>query len=212
MIIHDWHVFWCGGVAQFVLSPPVVAPAAYEVVCGLCDVMKMLTTAHVNVNDLNDFFVRMVETLCHFEKTFPQTEHAIVFHLLVEIYEYVKDLGPSYTMWMYVFERYIGTLTRKIHMRQKPEMNLLAVHGIDMALDRVFAAHGDRMLAGLPKWFLDRTKVASLFSAPVGESLVSFPNPTRHYLTEVNLSDFQMAQLLTTLNRFLPTITMQHLR
>ena len=96
--------------------------------CAVCVMrsIKMLATATVDTAALESCYVRMVEVLCHFERSFPTTEHAIMFHLLLEIYEYVKQLGPSYTSWVYVFERYIGTLTRKIHMRQKPEMNLLA--------------------------------------------------------------------------------------
>ena len=186
------------------MSPPVMNPPYYDIFCGLCDIVKFLCTSDVDIASFDAFYVTMLETLCEFEKEFPPTEHAIVFHLLIEIYKKVKTLGPTFTYWMYVFERYIGTLTRKIHMRTHPEMNLLNVHTIDMALDRLVQIHGDKLFAGLPSALCGRYVSPFLQAAP--GRLVHFPLGRRNRGVRVTMNEEFISQLYTAVHEHHPAL------
>jgi hypothetical protein len=48
MIIHDWHVWWTCGVGKFQMSPPVMQPGPFRVVCDLADCIGGLVSARVS--------------------------------------------------------------------------------------------------------------------------------------------------------------------
>jgi hypothetical protein len=169
-----------GGLVVFVMSPPVMEGGNYDIFCGLSDSIAFLTSSSITVADLDPFLVKITRSLYKFERGFPPTEHAIVFHLLYEIFLAVKRLGPTYYYWTYVFERFLGGLCRKMHDRARPEKNLLNIHLIELALDRIPSAFPD-LLTGLPPRtaakHLSRVKSAYTLEQDVGDApLVSYSN------------------------------------
>ena len=48
MIIHDWHVWWTCGVGKFQMSPPVMQPGPFRVVCDLADCIGGLVSGRVS--------------------------------------------------------------------------------------------------------------------------------------------------------------------
>ena len=143
--MHDCHVWWTSGICKLVMSPPVLSTPLYEVICGLCDILTTITSNEVNRDDLDSFYPEMIETLCKFEKVFPVTEHAIVVHLILEIYNGIRRVGPVYYHWMYVFERFVGRTARMVKDKGHPETNLMNVHSLRCSLDHVTRVHGDTL-------------------------------------------------------------------
>ena len=91
------------------------------------------------------------------------TDHAIVFHLLIEIYGSIKLLGPCFVYWTYVFERMIGSLSRQIHSRVRPEANLVAIHRRDIALSSL-SSH-PKLFEGLDPQIAQRYRASSPYEA-----------------------------------------------
>ena len=146
-------MFWSCGVGKFVLTPPVLKPITYETMCELCDCLSFLSGGCIVTASLEPFRQKLVECLWKFEQVFPATEHAIVFHLLVHVYDSIKAFGPVHAYWMYPFERFLGSLTRKMHDRAHPETNLLNVHTTDLALDNIVRQHRAELFKGIPSKF-----------------------------------------------------------
>ena len=137
-------------MGKFMMAPPVMAPEPFKVFCKLCDIIAFLTSSTVETSSLQDFHDFMVKALYEFEYTFPQTEHAIVFHLLFEIFFSVKRLGPTFTYWMYPFERAVGAFSRKLHDRAQPEANLMTILATETALERIAARFPEDLFADVP--------------------------------------------------------------
>jgi hypothetical protein len=177
MLIHDFHIWWCTGVGKWVMSPPVMAPAKYSAFCGLCDVVSALASANINHAEFAAFEANMIEKLVVFENEFPITDHAIVFHLLIEIYGSIQILGPCFVYWTYFFERMIGSMTRQIHSRARPEANLVAIHRRDIALNSL-SSH-PRLFEGLDPQIAQHYRTVSPYAAKPSLPW-EFPDLARH--------------------------------
>jgi hypothetical protein len=129
--MHDAQLWFTTGIGKLVLSPPVLGKKTHKVVCDLFDVMADMFCVTPTPDQVRQCGVRLAQALAKFENHFPETEHAIVFHLLLEIQKSIELLGPPDTFWMYVFERFVGRLSRKIKDRGHPNKNLLNMYCLE---------------------------------------------------------------------------------
>lgn len=136
MKIHDWHIFMGTDAAKFIFYEVLPAPS-YELLCRMVEIFKHLLCLRVHIKRFRTFWPRLVETMCLFESLMPLINHVMVFHLILEIYRGIRRGGPAFYHWMYMFERFLSTLTRKIHDRKRPESNLINAHLDDIATRHV---------------------------------------------------------------------------
>ena len=137
-VFHDWHIWWSCGVGKFVLSPPVLTGARYKAVCALADCISTLLAANVRKVDFTGpnppALVRLRRAVHMFEQAFPRTEHCMLLHLLEHICEAVSRLGPTFTYWMYPFERFVGMVCRSLHDKAHPAQNFVDVYQVRCGL------------------------------------------------------------------------------
>ncbi len=81
--IHDWHVFFVTDAGKFILYNLLPGPE-YKIMCGLINSIRALLRRRIDISGFRLFFTTLIESLCAFEKSTPPTEHAIIFHLLLE--------------------------------------------------------------------------------------------------------------------------------
>jgi len=113
--------------------------------------MQELLQDEIDVVEFEHNELSAIKTFCDFETSVPPTEQAMVFQLMLQVRFQIwrrdrvtgklEGKGPVRDTWMYMFERYLGTLTRKIHNRAYPESNLMGMHLIDMAVQHVSMAY-----------------------------------------------------------------------
>ena len=144
MKMHDWIVFLDTDVGKFCLVG-LLPDRQYQIVCQIMDIVKHILVKAVDVVQLTEFYTTMVESMCEFEETMPVTNHLMVFHLLLELYHCVLRLGPSFYYWMFMFERFLSTLTRKIHDRYRPESNMVQNQADDVATANVNFMYGGKL-------------------------------------------------------------------
>ena len=147
--MHESHVWMTSGLGRMVMSPPVLTPKIYKVFCGLCDLVSLLGSYEVNRREFEAQYTHVVEVLCLFERDIPPTSHCILLHLLLEIYGTIKRVGPVQYYWMYVFERYVGRLSRMIKDRGHPETNLVNVYTLKSSVDYITRVQGNHLRVGL---------------------------------------------------------------
>ena len=73
----------------------------------MVDIFKHVLATRIHSDTYTSFYPQLIKTLCRFEQFVPATNHLMVVHLLLEIYQDVKYMGPSYYYWMYMFGTYI---------------------------------------------------------------------------------------------------------
>ena len=137
LTIADWHKIWTTGLIKVLLRPPVLTENVYLNLCGLANVITFLTCSTVVRSELPVFFPFMISVLSDFERIFPPNLHTIMLHLLIEVHRNISNLGPAFYYWEFVMERFLSTLSRKIHDRGHPEINLIRNHTLDLALQRL---------------------------------------------------------------------------
>ena len=77
----------------------------------------------------------------HFEEDWPETEHAIVMHLLIfHMAATIRKWGPARGYWCFPFERMIGKLSSSIKNRRYPEINLVYRYMLNLATHKSHAA------------------------------------------------------------------------
>jgi hypothetical protein len=77
--------------------------------------VDLLLRHEVSRSEMQATRQKWVEVMCQLERTLPHPEgQAILNHNFFEIWDQVFDSGPSYTTWMYVFERVMAELTRTV--------------------------------------------------------------------------------------------------
>jgi chemotaxis protein histidine kinase CheA len=77
----------------------------------------------------------------HFEEDWPETEHAIVMHLLIfHMAATIRKWGPARGYWCFPFERMIGKLSSSIKNRRYPEINLIYRYMLNLATHKTHAA------------------------------------------------------------------------
>ena len=87
--------------------------------------VSLLLRKEVDVADMKRKRTRWVEILCRAERDLPEPEgSALINHALFEIWDSVMYWGPVYVTWMYIFERMMGQLCRKITDRASPEQSM----------------------------------------------------------------------------------------
>jgi hypothetical protein len=91
----------------------------------------------------------MISVLSDFERIFPPNLHTIMLHLLIEVHRNISNLGPAFYYWEFVMERFLSTLSRKIHDRGHPEINLIRNHTLDLALQRLGSLFKEQLSKGL---------------------------------------------------------------
>ena len=142
----------------------------------MCDVVTALSSYVVHVPTLTNFFDTIIRTLCDYEKTFPITEHAVIIHLLIHIYESILRFGPAYTFWMYTFERFVGSLSRNVKDRAHPEVNLINKHILRLSVRHVYQKYCTKLTTDVLVPFLP----APLFAPPPPSSSVRVLFPSLH--------------------------------
>ena len=79
----------------------------YTVLADLSDIFKIMLSLKVNVSEFQAFENTMHRYLSNFERSMPETSHAMVFHLIIPLYRCILRHGPSSLYWMYIFGKSI---------------------------------------------------------------------------------------------------------
>jgi hypothetical protein len=142
--MHLAHVWWVTDLGKYTLYG-ICDPRFYEVISGVSDIFRTLTARPVLKSRLRAFRLKMVETMCRWDKLLPVSEHFILFHALHHIYQFLFFAGESEAYWMYVFERMNSLLKRLIRNRKDPEANIVNQMAMQAALRNLKELHGNRM-------------------------------------------------------------------
>lgn len=103
---------------------PFVSAAWFEGLLTLHKLYKKLCASSVNVTDFEQSRPYVVRGLVMLELIMPAIALGILFHELIHIYDFCMIAGPSYTYWMYIFERLVSNMSRQIHDKARPARNL----------------------------------------------------------------------------------------
>lgn len=90
----------------------------------LSESFTALSSSNLRVDDMKKIEESIVVTLCKLEKIFPPSFFDSMEHLPMHLAYEARDGGPVQYRWMYPFERYLGTLKRKMSNRTKVEASI----------------------------------------------------------------------------------------
>jgi hypothetical protein len=92
----DRHIFWVTDVGKYVLHG-LLPPTHYQAMLGLFDIFRKLLSKEVDSAALAAYESTLTEHLCRFEKSVPKTEHASIFHFIIEVYRQILRKGPAHS-------------------------------------------------------------------------------------------------------------------
>ena len=75
---------------------------------------------------------RVHQALALIERDFPLTLQVIVFHLLHHLPAYLKKFGPTYSFWMYPYERFNSWITRRVLNKRYPESIVIETYHLSV--------------------------------------------------------------------------------
>ena len=109
-------------------------PGPRDAVIRIGHAFQRICAKVINPADLEDMQQCVVEALCMLEVWFPPGFWDIMAHLPVHLVEEIYWCGPVTARWCYPVERYMGTLTRYVRDRSRPEASMASGYAVDEAL------------------------------------------------------------------------------
>ena len=154
MKIHEWHVFGGTDAGKYCMAG-ILPQAEYVVFAKLMECLQDVLQHRIDVSVFREEEIKMIETMCELERSLPPTEMSMMLQMLLNIRfqilrfneetQTLSGRGSARDVWMYMFERFLSTLTRKIHNRSSPESNLMDMHMIDIAVQHVSSVYAEDM-------------------------------------------------------------------
>nr|GEW65725.1 hypothetical protein [Tanacetum cinerariifolium] len=137
----------------------MIPNAIWDAITELCTFFRVLCSKELHIEDLETLKDIIVVTLCKLEKVFPPGLFDSMEHLVIHLVNKAINGGPEQYRWMYLYERKLGSLKRKIKNRARPEGSIvrpiaqthpnIEEHKLDQFRERDFASwFADHILSG----------------------------------------------------------------
>jgi hypothetical protein len=139
MTFNDWHTI-IRGTGQ-VLLYDALPPKQYHVIKNLLMHLQQFVRFSISQQEIGNLSLSLIEHLVAFEDIVPETEHAMIVHVLVHYPAVLARFGPSFYYWMYGFERFLSFMARVCHDRAKPEQNMCKAYQQNMGIRCLTAMH-----------------------------------------------------------------------
>ena len=140
--IHQCQIWWTSEICLYVLYP-YVPEDFFDMLVSLCEVYRLCCDYDPDIEHMKKIRPEVIRGLCKFEKYMPKTEIGILFHEIKHCFDFIPNAGPSYTYWMYIFERLVSQLIRMIHDKAHPEANLANEKAFKIGLDNLVRCQQD---------------------------------------------------------------------
>nr|GEW41223.1 hypothetical protein [Tanacetum cinerariifolium] len=125
---HECHVF----MQQLlpIALKGMIPNAIWDAITELCTFFHVLCSKELHIEDLETLKYSIVVTLCKLEKVFPPGLFDSMEHLVIHLVNEAINGGTEQYMWMYLYERKLGSLKRTIRNRSKAEGSIVEAHRI----------------------------------------------------------------------------------
>jgi hypothetical protein len=143
MSFNDWHTL-IRGTGQVLLCDALPAQQ-FQVIKNLLMHLQQFLRFSISQQEIGILSVSLIEHLVAFEEIVPETEHAMIVHVLVHYPAVLARFGPSYYYWMYAFERFLSFMARVCHDRAKPEQNMCKAYQQNMGIRCLTAMHAEAL-------------------------------------------------------------------
>lgn len=109
---HDWKQLGCHGILKFCLRD-CLSKHCRETLFFFLDVVAELCNEHQCPDDLNDLEIKLDKALALLERDFPLTLQNITTHIMHHVIQGIRNLGPVYGTWMFVYERFNSWICKR---------------------------------------------------------------------------------------------------
>ena len=121
---NQWKHVIASGILKFCVRG-LLGKAQEKTLMELCDVLSILCSEQVNIQNMDAVEYRVHRVLSLMERDFPTTIHVITFHLLHHLPMYMRRFGPVYSFWMYPMERFNNWIKNRVLNRRFPEATVI---------------------------------------------------------------------------------------
>ena len=129
---HDHHI-----ILQQIMPAAVrnlLDPGPRDAIIRIGHAFQRICAKTINPEELDDMQECVAEALCMLEVWLPPGFWDIMAHLPIHLVEEIFWCGPVTARWCYPVERYLGTLTKYVRDRSRPEASMAAGYAVDEAL------------------------------------------------------------------------------
>ena len=123
MICEEPQFIKCSGYITILTAlMPFIMTAAYKLPIVYKNFFEMLSidltdliAVEINPNELDELFLRLIESLCIKDGLFPDTEKQIIFHQIMDLRSSLENFGPLRHTWAMAGERSIRRIKDLCH-------------------------------------------------------------------------------------------------
>ncbi|XP_052621646.1 uncharacterized protein LOC128127243 [Lactuca sativa] len=108
----------------------MVPNSTWDAITELCTFFRVICSRMLRVDDLQRLQTTIVETICKLEKIFPPRFFDSMEHLVIHLAQEAMLGGPVQYRWMYLYERKLGSMKRKIKNHAKVEGSIVEAYMI----------------------------------------------------------------------------------
>ncbi|XP_052620614.1 uncharacterized protein LOC111890162 isoform X1 [Lactuca sativa] len=108
----------------------MVPNSTWDAITELCTFFRVICSRVLRVDDLQRLQTTIVETICKLEKIFPPGFFDSMEHLVIHLAREAMLGGPVQYRWMYLYERKLGSMKRKIKNHAKVEGSIVEAYMI----------------------------------------------------------------------------------
>lgn len=117
----------------------------------LSEFFRAVTSSTLRVEDMKRLEESIVVTICKLEKIFPPSFFDSMEHLPIHLAYEARVGGPVQYRWMYPFERFLGSLKRKLSNRARVEASIAEAVVIDEIVAFASNYHSEEVQKSLSK-------------------------------------------------------------
>ncbi|KAJ8755630.1 hypothetical protein K2173_022225 [Erythroxylum novogranatense] len=128
---HDCHVFMQRLIP--IAFRELLPSKVWEAITELSLFFKSLTSAEINIGEMEKLEHEIPVILCKLESIFPPRFFDCMEHLLVHLAHEAKLVGPVQYRWMYPFERYLHHLKKNVKNKARVEGSICNAYLVEEA-------------------------------------------------------------------------------
>lgn len=117
---HDWKQLASQGILKYCLRG-MLGEDPRKTLFKLLDSIQEICKETQSLDDLDEMDRKLSRALALLERDYPVYLQNITTHLLHHIIEGIKQYGPIYSTWMYVFERFNSWICKRALNKCHPE-------------------------------------------------------------------------------------------
>ncbi|KAL4570931.1 hypothetical protein LXL04_026596 [Taraxacum kok-saghyz] len=106
----------------------MIPRTTWDAITELCTFFRAICSKVLHVDDLLRLQITIVETICRLEKVFPPGFFDSMEHLVVHLAREAMLGCPVQHRWMYLYERKLGSMKRKIKNHAKVEGSIVEAY------------------------------------------------------------------------------------